>query len=116
MKKLLILLLLPLLFACSSDDDKEPAIEYINNRVIEGKWVRVDGIDTNYLHFENNIYIYEVIHTYTGDVRSYRDYGEYKLTKDYIYYDGSRTRYSIKDNIITLHYPNVDVSYTKVTE
>lgn len=116
MKKLLILLLLPLLFACSSDDDKEPAIEYINNSVIEGKWVRVDGAYTYYVIFENNTYTMKIIHTYNETLLDERDNGEYKLSKDRLYYMNGYVGYEIKDNVLTLHYGNQDASYTKVIE
>lgn len=116
MKKLLILLLFPLFFACSSDDDKEPAIEYIDNSVIEGKWVWLDGAHTDYLIFNNDTFVNETIHTYNGTLLDRRDYGEYKLSKDRLYYMNGHVGYDIKDNVLTLHYDNQDASYTKVIE
>lgn len=118
MKRLIIiLLLLPLMFACSSDKDNEPEIDYIDNNLIEGKWVFVNGASTQYRIFENNSARDEFWHTYQGDLKRTIQLGSYKLSKDKVYYNGPNNAdsYTLKDDILTFTYKSGnEQSFTKV--
>lgn len=117
MKKLLFLLLLPFVFACSSDKDNGPSIDYIDNSLIEGKWVFVQGTHTYYRTFENNTMHDETYHTYDKDLIGETYYGEYKLSKEHIYYRTFEVPYTLKDDVLTFTYSSGNIeSYTKVKE
>lgn len=104
MKKLLLLLLLPLMFACSSDKETEPAIEYIDNNIVAGKWVSVQGAHTKYRIFENNTMRDETWHTYDKDLIGKTNWGVYKLSKEYIYYNKAEVPYILNNDVMTFTY------------
>lgn len=117
MKKLLLLLLLPLLFACSSDKEHEPEIDYIDNSLIEGKWVHVDGSWTRYAIFEDNIWREQTWHTYNHNLLREFFRGDYKLSKTHIYYGNDKKAYTLENDILTYKYDgSIDISYTKVND
>ena len=117
MKKLFFLLLIPFVFACSDDKDKESIIDYIDNNIIAGKWVFVDGAVTYYMIFEENMWEDEIWHTYDKDLikKIYR--GEYKLSKTHIYYRTYGVPYIIENDVISLPWDGkITVSFTKVKD
>lgn len=123
MKKLLFLLLLPFVFACSSDKDNGPSIDYIDNSLIEGKWVFIQGTHTIYMIFEKNIWKRETYHTYDKDLIGETYFGKYKLTKDRIVLgESSKWKYKLNDDMLSI-FESADtgsgttyIPYTKVKE
>lgn len=87
MKKVIALILIaPFFLSCSSDEEKEPEIEYIDNKILEGTWTYAENISfRDYYIFENNEFKYEDWAISGNKIESEINYGKYRLSKDTIY-------------------------------
>lgn len=104
MKKLLLLFTLPLFFSCSSDDDKTV---YLDNRLIEGDWYRIDQTDSIIQQFKNDRWISYTYDKYTHHLRQTLYIGDdYKLTDaDIICYLKSKelsNKYILKGDTLSI--------------
>lgn len=104
MKKLLLLLILPFVVSCGSDDEEK----YLDPAIIEGTWLWEDGLYLQYVIFENEKSREFAVNKYTGDRSEGRFYSSYKLTEDKIY----RTRNG-KESYIEYKLKNDSIIYMK---
>jgi len=85
MKKLLLLLIFPFLFACG-DDNKEDEPTYIDNSLIAGSWYWIQFADSTVYTYEDDLCTVVVYDRYTFNERQRHNYGFYKLTETEIHY------------------------------
>lgn len=118
MKKLLLLLFIaPLFIACGSDDDDDK-IEYLDNKLIEGSWYRINNSDSIVYTFKDNRAEYVIIDKYTLEENQKWEYFGYKLSADKIYFSWKNNetveyRYKLSSDMLEVAQGGPDKPYSK---
>lgn len=109
MKKLLyILLLFPIMFACSSDDEEIPEKDFDYNKLI-GVWVRNDNQIRTVKKFTDSHVLYEGAYTADGSIK-YRDSYNISIKGNGVYIqNGKYLWFLIKDKSENEVYFTTDV-------
>lgn len=115
MKKFFTFILLATLFvACGDDDDDN--IVYLDNSLVQGNWYRIQASDSVVSRFKDNVATRIIYDRYTGDERSNRNNGYYRLTETDIIYQTGNQPYKLNKDSLWLYNNDEYIKYIKVKE
>lgn len=116
MKKILLLLILPLFIACGDDDSGKDNPQYIDKSIIQGKWYNIFNDDSTVMDFGKRECISYSYDRYILHLKNTYNYGEYNITADEIYFGYAETgrEYKIEDDTLFIKNVNSYLKYIKV--